>query len=91
VGFVHERSSKPDANCRYHKSQHVIKTVPRRGFRLVAEVVSIPESIAVTQLDMLSVADKESRKRPVIAVLPFLNLSDDTQQQYLADGMTEMP
>ena len=28
-------------------------------------------------------------EKPSIAVLPFTNLSDDKQQEYFADGMTE--
>jgi len=37
----------------------------------------------------LAYADLSEDSRPSIAVLPFVNMSSDTEQEYFADGMTE--
>ena len=62
------------------KTQAVIKTFPRRGFRFIANVdgdnKSVPESVTSTD-------------KPSIAVLPFDNLSGDPEQEYFSDGITE--
>lgn len=50
-----------------------IATVPRVGYRLVRAVG--PQEAAVD--------------KPAIAVLPFLNLSSDPEQDYFADGIVE--
>jgi TolB-like protein len=73
--------------------QRVVRTIPRKGVRFVAEVrerhelapeskpaASIPAPLEV----MLSLPDK-----PSIAVLPFANMSDDPGQEHFADGMVE--
>lgn len=62
------------------RSQSVIKTLPRLGFRFVAEV---EESGA--PLGRLTLRTGE----PSIAVLPFENLSGDPEQEYFADGLCE--
>jgi adenylate cyclase len=36
-----------------------------------------------------SVASKEERQKPSIAVLPFQNMSGDQEQEYFSDGITE--
>jgi len=51
-----------------------IQTVPGRGYRFVAPVTR---------------EGGGARPRLSIVVLPFTNLSDDREQQYFADGITE--
>ena len=65
-----------------------IQTVTRRGYRFVAPVARVdggPHSAVQT---MLQSSDRQ-RPRLSIVVLPFTNLSDDPDQQYFADGITE--
>jgi adenylate cyclase len=66
----------------------IIKTVPRRGYRFVAPV---------SQVDADSTARRHSdtdrhaaplSDRPSIAVLPFVNISGDVEQEYFSDGIT---
>ena len=72
------------------KSQQVIRTLPRKGFRFVAEVregepakpraddVAAPIGLA------LALPDK-----PSIAVLPLKNVPHDPDQENISDGITE--
>ena len=53
-----------------------IQTVPGRGYRFVAPVT-------------WAGLDARSAPRLSIVVLPFVNLNDDREQQYFADGITE--
>jgi TolB-like protein/Tfp pilus assembly protein PilF len=64
-------------------AQQIIRTIPRKGVRFVAEVRDAAKKPA-TVLVSLELPDK-----PSIAVLPFANLSGDTEQEYFADGMVE--
>jgi TolB-like protein len=55
-----------------------IATIPGRGYRFTARIDDATPAL---------VAD--SGARPSIAVLPFANLSGDTDQEYFADGLAE--
>ena len=66
--------------------QRLIKTLPRKGLRFVGAVreeeCSPPKS--GPHGPPLGIADK-----PSIAILPFVNLSGDPQQDYFSDGIVE--
>jgi TolB-like protein len=67
--------------------QRLIRTVARKGFRFVGEVREggVPEKLALSQAAKPLVLPS----RPSIAVLPFVNLSADAEQDYFADGVVE--
>jgi TolB-like protein len=66
--------------------QGLIKTLPRRGLRFVGAVREEEFGLVVARPDKPSpgIADK-----PSIAVLPFVNLSGDPEQDYFIDGIVE--
>lgn len=76
------------------EEQQLVRTIPRKGFRFVAEVseirsnTGVPESSSISSSlasrPPLSLPDK-----PSIAVLPFQNLSGDPGQTYFVDGVVE--
>jgi TolB-like protein/tetratricopeptide (TPR) repeat protein len=75
------RSAIGDTGAR----QKLIKTLPRRGLRFIALVREEEErSPAETSDKPPRIADK-----PSLAVLPFVNLSGDPEQDYFIDGVVE--
>ena len=65
-----------------------IETVPRRGYRFVAEVRD--DEARKNQVDVLQVASTAAIvQQQVVAVLPFLNHTGDPEFEYLADGITD--
>jgi adenylate cyclase len=66
------------------RTQKVIRTIHKKGFRFVAEV-SLPQ---IENSAALTEPATSSMSKPAVAVLPFANLSSDTEQEYLSDGIT---
>lgn len=75
------------------RAQRLLRTVARKGFRFVGPVNTVANEAAgappghertATTVSVLALPDK-----PSIAVLPFLNLSGDPEQDYLIDGVVE--
>lgn len=68
------------------KAQRLIRTIPRKGFRFVGDCVELPP--AMSAAPTLAAATIVS-ERPAIAVLAFKNMSDDEEQDYFCDGISE--
>jgi TolB-like protein/Tfp pilus assembly protein PilF len=64
-----------------------IETMPRRGYRFVGPVDATENSPAepARQITPAFAATEKAS----VAVLPFSNLNNDTEQEYFADGMVE--
>ncbi|MGH6751740.1 MAG: winged helix-turn-helix domain-containing protein, partial [Bradyrhizobium sp.] len=81
------------------KDQAVIRTIARKGFRFVGDV-SVPAATGEPQGDVPQLeasppfaepprGHQFSLSRPAIAVLPFVNLSGESEQEYFSDGISE--
>jgi TolB-like protein len=85
------------------ENQRLIRTYPRRGLRFVGEVREVegdaqpndrPDEV-IEPVTLAPIDDSTSRKtfegtgKPTVAVLPFKNLSGDSEQEYFSDGVTE--
>jgi TolB-like protein len=76
--------------------QKLIRTIPRKGFRFVGAVVTQPsgggaDASAAPPADLARASRSETPQtdRPAIAVLPFINMSGDREQEYFSDGISE--
>jgi TolB-like protein len=65
-----------------------IETIPRRGYRFIFEVTQVEMAVANAH-GARSSGSAEDTGRHSVAVLPFENLSRDSNLEYLSDGMTE--
>jgi adenylate cyclase len=73
-------------------AQTVIRTVARRGFRFVADVEVLEASRDEADVGVEVVGSGTLVRevdKPAIAVLPFDNMSNDPEQEYFSDGLTE--
>lgn len=79
------------------RDQKLIRTIARKGFRFVGALRSqqagdeSPDYAGhpVAEIGEASRAIASPLDRPAIAVLPFTNMSDEPEQEYFSDGISE--
>jgi TolB-like protein/cytochrome c-type biogenesis protein CcmH/NrfG len=79
------------------RDQKLIRTIARKGFRFVGEVLiqqagpraSHPANDRADQSDPAARPALPPLDRPSIAVLPFANRSEAAEQEYFSDGISE--
>jgi TolB-like protein/Tfp pilus assembly protein PilF len=69
------------------KAQRVIRTIPRKGFRFVGDCEEMAPAAGSAATALLPAAPASDR--PAIAVLAFNNMSNDAEQEYFCDGISE--
>ena len=70
-------------------AQLCIKTVRGRGYQFVASVVETPNQATALSSSITESTLEIRNKAPMVAVLPFQNLSSDREQDYFCEGMSE--
>ncbi|HVP54487.1 MAG TPA: tetratricopeptide repeat protein, partial [Candidatus Eisenbacteria bacterium] len=67
-----------EALCDSAEQPRFIETLPKRGYRFIADIYAPPPAAAEPQI-----------RRARLVVLPFVNLSGDLAQEYFSDAMTD--
>ena len=71
------------------KAQRLIRTIPRKGFRFVGDCVELAPITRAATAEPAYSQGSVTFERPAIAVLAFKNISDDAEQEYFCDGISE--
>ena len=76
------------------REQRLIRTIARKGFRFVGDVIAPDPDAALLEPGPAAAAEPRGDPmppddRPSICVLPFLNLSGDPAEDYFVDGVVE--
>jgi TolB-like protein/DNA-binding winged helix-turn-helix (wHTH) protein/Tfp pilus assembly protein PilF len=78
------------------RDQRLLRTFARKGFRFIGDVHADQPAASLAQSSYLMGYDKGPGRltlpaldRTAIAVLPFINLSDEVEQEYFSDGISE--
>jgi TolB-like protein len=76
------------------EAQRLVRTIARKGYRFVGEVTEGQPETEPAPAHAVLMGQPADRvlalpERPSIAVLPFLNLSEDPEQEYFIDGVVD--
>jgi TolB-like protein len=77
------------------EDQKLLRTVARKGFRFVGAVQLSDAGVGNVDVGGAAAESHEPwrsttpHERPAIAVLPFTNMSGDSEQEYFSDGISE--